>query len=195
MDGAAWRMPICLGPAAALAASAPAGGQGAECRLGLKASFAVPTEASFDLHRSYGDPPLDAFLSQGLSVAWTIEWGLGAKGAIRGKAEYMQFGGGDSRPAFDAPEGDHYLYVFQGPEYDMKMAGLGADCLCGFRAGGAGPYCPGRDRPPHHIRRRGPALTVLRSRGGADGGRGAPPDWRARRLDGRVPWRRLPLQQ
>jgi len=76
-------------------------------------------------------------------VAGTVERGLGAKGAVRGKVEYMQFGDRNSQPTINYPGDPHNIVFFQGLKYDMKMVGLGADYLHGFRSNGAGLYVLG----------------------------------------------------
>jgi hypothetical protein len=105
----------------------------------MQASFAVPSKTIFE--GDSGDAGLDAFLSTGQSVAGTVEWKLGAKGCLRAKAEYLQFGDKDSQPEIASEP--YATYYLERLNYDMKVVGLGADYLYGFKPSGVGPYVLG----------------------------------------------------
>jgi hypothetical protein len=105
-------------------------------RFGLQASCASPRTASL----KEGGDRWDDLLSTGMGAAVTCEWGMGANGTIRARAEYLSFGGKDRNE--EEEEIDYYYYTryTASGNYGLKAVVLGADYIHAFRSSEGGPY-------------------------------------------------------
>jgi len=92
------------------------------------------------LRHADGEKMFDGFLSSGFGASATFEWGLVNSGAVRARLEYLTFGDKAKEKEEPFVIFDRQINFSYGMNYSIKVAGLAADYVLGFKSLDAGPY-------------------------------------------------------